>query len=37
LIGCLRFLATVGASDHVRRRVLADPQNTQNDMVGGVL
>ena len=36
LIGGLRFLALLGASDHVRRRVLAGPQNTQNDKPGGV-
>lgn len=35
LIGGLRFLVLLGASDHVRRRVLAGPQNTQNDNLGG--
>ena len=35
LIGGLRLLALVGARDHVRRRVLAGPQNTHNDSVGG--
>lgn len=37
LIGGMRFLALLGASDHVRRRVLAGPQSVHNDMVGGVL
>lgn len=32
LIGALRLLAFVGASDHVRRRVLAGPQSTQQDI-----
>lgn len=36
LIGALRFLAVLGASDHVRRRVLAGPQNTQKDTHRGV-
>jgi hypothetical protein len=36
LIGSLRFLALIGASDHVRRRVLAGPQNTHHDKPGGV-
>jgi hypothetical protein len=37
LVASLRFLALVGASDHVRRRVLAGPQRTQNDLIGGVV
>jgi hypothetical protein len=36
LIACLRFLAILGASDHVRRRALAGPQNVQKDISGGV-
>jgi hypothetical protein len=36
LLGCLRFFAVLGASDHVRRRVLAGPQNVPNDIRGGV-
>jgi hypothetical protein len=35
LIGVLRLLALVGASEHVRRRMLAGPQNTRNDVFGG--
>lgn len=35
LIAGLRFLALVGASDHVRRRALAGPQSAHNDTVSG--
>jgi hypothetical protein len=35
LVGVLRFLAPHGASEHVRRRALADPQKMRFDVLGG--